>query len=283
MDIQSTTKDLGGFQVRRLLPNHQRRSVGPVVFFDHIGSSTLEKGDGIDVRPHPHIGLATFTYLFSGSLRHRDSLGSVQDILPGDVNWMIAGKGIVHSERSSPEARKKKEELHGIQTWIALPEEDQRCDPDFVHYSKQSLPSWNQNGASLRLIVGELMGLKSPVRSLSPLVYAEIELDAYGHVRLDIEHSELGVYLVEGSLNGDMKNLKPGTLFVLDGQRELNLAATRNSRVMIVGGESLGERKLWWNFVATDDKMIEKAKKEWKDGKFPKIPDETEYIPLPDQ
>jgi hypothetical protein len=283
MQIHGRPTDLGGFQVRRLLPSRQRQAVGPIVFFDHLGPSSLAAGKGIDVRPHPHIGLSTLTYLFDGSLCHRDSLGVVQEILPGDLNWMTAGSGIVHSERSSASARATDERLHGIQIWVALPESEEERAPSFEHYPKKDLPELSRNGSRARVIVGDLMGMSSPVKTLSPMFYAEVEVDSGGFARFNVNCSEVGVYLVEGSLNGDMKDLKPGSLLTLDGHREINLAATSDARVMVFGGESLGRRHIWWNFVSSDEDKIEKAKERWKSGGFDPVPNDNEFIPLPEK
>ncbi len=277
-------KDIGGFTVCRLLPAARCRSVGPFIFFDHIGPALLEPDDGVDVRPHPHIGLATVTYLFEGALLHRDSLGSVQEIRPGDVNWMTAGRGIVHSERTPPALRLTGTALHGLQFWVALPQEHEQCDPAFQHCPAESLPRLDGKGTSLLLIAGEAFGLRSPVQTLSPLFYADLRLKAGAGFVLTVEHAERALYPVAGTVRLDGEVLPPDELVVLAPGRPVRIEADSEARVMLLGGAPLdGPRHMWWNLVATDPALIEQAKRDWAEGRFPLVPGETERIPLPDR
>lgn len=280
--IEPREKDLGGFSVRRVLPSKEARSVGPFVFFDHMGPADFAPGKGIDVRPHPHIGLATITWLFDGQILHRDSLGSVQNIKPGAVNWMTAGRGIVHSERSPGEARAKGERLHGIQAWIALPLAHEDTEPAFEHYPADALPKIKKDGAEITLIAGKAFGLQSEVKTLSPQFYAEVVMEEGAGLDMP-QVPERAVYLVEGELNIGDETLKPATMAVLSQGVKVTLKAAKQSLLMVLGGEPLdGRRHVWWNFVSSSRDKIEAAKDRWQSGGFPEIPGEDEFIPLPD-
>ena len=275
--------DLGGFSVGRLLPHAQRRSVGPFVFFDHIGPAVLGGEQPVAVRPHPHIGLATVTYLWEGAMMHRDSLGSVQEIQPGDVNWMTAGAGIVHSERTPERLRGVDHPFHGLQTWVALPVVHEDVAPAFAHHPKATLPVVEREGVTLRIVAGHAYGARSPVAVLAPTLYVSIDLAPGASIEVTDEHEERALYPVSGALTLDGEALPLNTLAVLEpGGRPL-LRATTASRVMLLGGAPLdGPRFIWWNFVSSSREKIEAAKQRWKDGGFGQVPGETEFIPLPD-
>jgi redox-sensitive bicupin YhaK (pirin superfamily) len=276
-------RDIGGFEVRRVLPSAERHSVGPFVFFDQMGPAELAPGAGIDVRPHPHIGLATVTYLFSGSIVHRDSLGSVQTIEPGAVNWMTAGRGIVHSERSNVELRKRRQKLYGIQIWVALPKQHEETDPDFTHYAAAALPVIEGEGKSIHVIAGSLFGKTSPVKSFSALFYADATLQPGTSLSLDNEHEERAVYLLEGIVEIAGQLFEPGRLLVFSSRDAVTIKATAAARILLLGGEPLdGPRYLWWNFVSSSRERIEQAKAEWKAGRFARVPGDAEFIPLPE-
>ena len=282
--LKPHTRDLGDFTVRRVLPGFPHRMVGPFIFFDHMGPVALPPGKGADVRPHPHIGLATVTYLFEGEIVHRDSLGSVQSIAPGDVNWMTAGRGIVHSERTAPEVRRKGPRLHGIQTWVALPRASELAEPDFHHHPQATLPRLTEAGAELRIIAGTAFGQRSPVAVFSPTLYVAAEMEAGGAIELDAEHEERGVYSVEGEITVAGAPVPPQHLAVLESRESVQVRATTRARVMLLGGARIdGERLIWWNFVASSRERIEEAKQRWREQRFPRIPGETEFIPLPDR
>jgi redox-sensitive bicupin YhaK (pirin superfamily) len=275
--------DLGGFSVGRLLPHAQRRSVGPFVFFDHIGPAVLGGEQPVAVRPHPHIGLATVTYLWEGAMMHRDSLGSVQEIQPGDVNWMTAGAGIVHSERTPERLRGVDHPFHGLQTWVALPVVHEDVAPAFAHHPKATLPVVEREGVTLRIVAGHAYGARSPVAVLAPTLYVSIDLAPGASIEVTDEHEERALYPVSGELTLDGEALPLNTLAVLEpGGRPL-LRATTASRVMLLGGAPLdGPRFIWWNFVSSSREKIEAAKQRWKDDGFGQVPGETEFIPLPD-
>lgn len=273
-------RDLGeGFTVRRALPDAKRRSVGPFVFFDQMGPVRLAPGRGLDVRPHPHIGLATVTYLFEGEILHRDSLGSVQPIRPGEVNWMIAGRGIAHSERTAPELRAAGPVLSGVQTWIALPAEQEECEPAFSHHAQ--LPQWEEGGVTLRVILGDLLGLSSPVPTLSPTLYADIALQATRRFAIPAKHEERGLYVIEGDVRIGSEVARAGEMLVLAPGSDAILEARSAARVLLFGGASVGLRYIWWNFVSSRSDRIVQAAEDWRDGKFVPVPGETEFIPLP--
>lgn len=276
--------DLGGFTVGRVLPNAKCRSVGPFVFFDHIGPAVLGGEQPIAVRPHPHIGLATVTYLWEGSMMHRDSLGSVQEIQPGDVNWMTAGSGIVHSERTPERLRGTDHPFHGLQTWVALPLAHEDMEPSFAHHPKATLPILANAGAELTVVAGHGFGLRSPVQVMSETLYVSIDLAAGATLRIPAEHAERALYPVSGQLQLDGESMPLNTLALLDAGSEPVLRATSQARVMLLGGAPLdGPRFVWWNFVASTRERIEQAKSDWGAGRFAAVPGETEFIPLPDQ
>jgi redox-sensitive bicupin YhaK (pirin superfamily) len=276
-------RDLGGFSVRRLLPSVQARMIGPFIFFDHLGPADFPPGVGMDVRPHPHIGLATVTYLFEGIITHRDSLGSNQEIVPGDVNWMTAGRGIVHSERTPEPARSNGFRMHGIQTWVALPEEHQEIEPSFFHHPASALPVLEANGVKLRVIAGNAFGLDSPVRTLSEVLYAAAEFSQDGELVLPAEHDERAVYLLDGDLTIEGMPLAPQHMAVLESGVNATLRSAQGARVMMLGGAALqGERLVEWNFVSSRRERIEQARLDWREQRFGHVPGETEWIPLPE-
>ncbi|NYE27921.1 hypothetical protein HDE78_000867 [Rhodanobacter sp. K2T2] len=282
--IEGRVHDLGdGFAVRRLLPAQQARHVGPLVFFDHIGPASFAAGKGMDVRPHPHIGLATVTWLFEGAIRHRDSLGSLTDIRPGEVNWMTAGKGIVHSERTPPDERRDGHTLHGIQIWVALPQDDAEVDPEFHHHERDLLPRITRPGVEAILIAGGAYGERSPVKVFAPMFLLEVKLAAGTELALPPEHAERGIYVVEGGMRWGDLDLAATQMAVQAGASAPSLLAHEDSRLMLFGGAPLdGERHLWWNFVASSRERIEQAKAEWAAGRYARVPgDEEEFIPLP--
>jgi redox-sensitive bicupin YhaK (pirin superfamily) len=276
--------DLGdGFVVRRMLPVLLARHVGPFVFYDHMGPAEFAPGKGIDVRPHPHIGLATVTWLFEGSMRHRDSIGSVADITPGAVNWMTSGRGIVHSERTPPDARRDGQRMHGIQVWVALPQADEEVAPEFHHHDASSLPHIQHNGAELVLIAGTAYGQQSPVKVFAPMFFIEARLAAGAELALPPEHAERGVHVVEGAVTWGDVTIAPTQMAVQAGESAPIVRAQAASRVMLFGGAPLdGERHLWWNFVSSSRERIEQAKADWAAQRFDKVVgDEQEFIPLP--
>jgi redox-sensitive bicupin YhaK (pirin superfamily) len=276
-------RDIGGFEVRRLLPSLERRSVGPFVFFDQMGPAELAPGRGIDVRPHPHIGLATVTYLFAGTIVHRDSLGTVQSIEPGAVNWMTAGRGIVHSERSDAELRKRRQKLYGIQIWVALPKQHEETEPDFAHYAAESLPLIEDDGTSVRVIAGSLFQKTSPVKTFSSLFYADAVLQAGVQLSLGADHEERAIYLLEGMVEVGGQLFEPGRLLVFSSGDEILVKADTTARLLLFGGEPLdGPRDVWWNFVSSSRERIEQAKADWKAGRFAPVPGDAEFIPLPE-
>ena len=280
--IVPRVRDLGdGFKVRRALPDARRRSVGPFVFFDQMGPTKLAPGGGLDVRPHPHIGLATVTYLFEGEIMHRDSLGSVQPIRPGEVNWMTAGRGIAHSERSPDELRAAGPGLFGIQTWIALPEADEECAPAFSHH--EGLPQLQESGVTVQLILGDLFGLASPVPTFSPTFYADVALDRERRFAVPAEHEERGLYIVEGGVEVGGSAAQAGELLVLEPGAEVEVRAHERARLMVFGGAPLGHRHVWWNFVSSRAERIHQAADDWKAGRFAAVPGDDEFIPLPDK
>ena len=282
--IEGKAKDLGDFQVRRLLPASDRQRVGPFIFFDHMGPTRFESGQAIDVRPHPHIGLATVTYLFDGVIRHRDSLGFDQEITPGAVNWMTAGRGIVHSERTPDALRTGGSALHGLQVWLALPEETEETEPSFVHHPATEIPEVPSPGARLALVLGTAYGLESPVRTASPTFYVAGELEPGAELSLPEEHAERAVYVVEGEVALGGKALGPGTMVVVREGTSARIQSTSASRVALIGGAPLaGERHMFWNFVSSSRERIEQAKSDWKNGRFAPVPGETEAIPLPER
>ncbi len=282
--IAPRVHDLGGFQVRRAVPSVQARSVGPFVFVDHMGPAVLEPGHGIDVRPHPHIGLATVTFLWAGTIRHRDSLGSVQDIAPGDVNWMTAGRGIAHSERSPNEARDSPRALHGMQTWVALPKANEETTPAFFHHAAHALPRIEQPGVLLRVIAGRGYGLESPVEVYADTFNIAVDLDQDAEIPVDEFHVERALYVLEGDAQLDGTDIPSRHLVLLDRGTRHRLRAKTPLKAMLLGGEPLdGHRHVWWNFVSSSRDRIEQAKLDWIEGRFGSIAGETEFIPLPER
>jgi redox-sensitive bicupin YhaK (pirin superfamily) len=280
--IESREKDIGGFTVRRLLPHAKQRLVGPFIFFDHMGPVQFAPGSGIDVRPHPHINLATVTYLFEGAFMHRDSLGSEQLIEPGAINWMTAGSGIVHSERTPPELRKQSHRAHGLQLWVALPRLHEETPPSFDHYAAPVLPIIHQHGALIRVLAGQAYGRASPVRTHSSLIYLDIVLDQGHSLRLPNEYSERALYIVSGELILDGVKLRQQQMAVLNPVIT-EIQALSTARGVLIGGEPLdGPRYIWWNFVSSRKERIEQAQLDWKSGHFALVPGETDFIPLPE-
>ncbi|MEZ0470503.1 pirin family protein [Luteimonas salinilitoris] len=275
----------GGFIVRRAVPTLQARSIGPFVFVDHMGPAVFEPGTGIDVRPHPHIGLATVTFLWAGTIRHRDSLGSIQDIEPGDVNWMTAGRGIAHSERSPSQVRADAHPAHGMQTWVGLPKAHEETAPAFHHHAAATLPQLQHGGALLRVIAGRAYGEESPVRSFSEILNVAIDLAPDAETRIDAGHRERALYVLEGDAQLDGADIPARHLVVLDPGAPATLRATTPLKAMLFGGEPLdGDRRVWWNFVSSSRERIEQAKEDWRQGRFGRIPgDEEEFIPLPEK
>jgi hypothetical protein len=281
--IVPRARDLGGFEVRRVLPSGQRQMVGPFIFFDQMGPAEFSPGAGIDVRPHPHIGLATVTYLLAGRIVHRDSLGVVQSIEPGDVNWMTAGRGIVHSERSDAELRKRRHKLDGIQIWVALPKAHEETEPDFAHYARASLPLIEGEGKSVRVVAGSLFGKTSPVKTFSSLFYADAVLQAGATFALGATHEERAIYLVEGTVEIGGQLFEAGRLLVFSAGDEIAVKAESAARILLLGGEPPdGPRHIWWNFVSSSRERIEQAKTDWKAQRFPVVPGDAEFIPLPE-
>ena len=284
LELKGRARDLGdGLTVRRLLPSAERRMVGPFIFVDHMGPVRLAPDHGADVRPHPHINLATVTFLFEGELLHRDSLGSAQLIRPGDVNWMTAGRGIVHSERSPHTARKSGPSLHGMQLWVALPKADEETAPTFQHHAASTIPTLDRPGARLRIIAGSAYGETAPVKVLSPLFYVEAQLDSGATLVLPAEHIGRAAYIVSGALSVDGKANQEGVMVVFREDSQASIQALAPSRILLLGGAPLdGERHIWWNFVSSSKERIERAKDAWREGRFSRVPgDETDFIPLP--
>ncbi|WP_323751040.1 pirin family protein [Marinobacter sp.] len=280
--IETRQKDLGGFKVRRVLPTIKRRMVGPWIFFDHMGPAEFPAGDGINVRPHPHINLATVTYLFEGEILHRDSVGSYQPIRPGDVNLMVAGKGITHSERERPEVTQAARRLNGLQLWLALPEADEEIDPAFYHYPDAEIPRVEVDGVPIRVIMGSAYGKTSPVKVYADTLYVEAHLKAGQRIVVP-EAEERAVYVAEGEVAVHDATVPVYSMAVFTDAPGIELTAKRDSRIAIVGGENLGHRYIEWNFVSSRRERIEQAKADWKAQKFPKVAgDEEEFIPLPE-
>ena len=281
--IEGRPRDLGGFSVARLLPSKAMRSVGPFVFFDHMGPATLPAGTGIDVRPHPHIGLATVTYLFEGEIVHRDNLGFVQPIRPGAINWMTAGRGIAHSERTGDELRRTGSRLHGLQLWVALPKAHEDVEPAFVHHAAATLPEFVVDGVRLRVLAGRAFGATSPVQTLSSLFYVEARMPASTTLALPTEPVQRAAFVVAGEVECDGERIAAPRMIVFKREVKATLSATTDVHVMLLGGDPLdGERHLWWNFVSSSTERIEQAKRDWAEDRFAPIPGETERIPLPD-
>ena len=275
-----------GFPVRRVLPAARRRAVGPFVFLDHFGPMTVPPGgSGMEVRPHPHIGLATVTYLYEGGILHRDSLGYVQAIRPGDVNWMTAGSGIVHSERTEPEMRRSGFRMHGVQTWVALPKSHEETAPSFEHVPAARLPTWEEDGVACRLVVGRYAGRIAPTTHYAPIFYVAAELPPAAPLSVATDPVERAIYVAEGSLSVGDRLLGVGDLAVLaTGTPARGIAGAGGAKLMLLGGAPLdGPRHMWWNFVSSSAERIERARADWRDGRFGRVPGETEFIPLPDR
>ena len=282
--IEARQRDVGGFFVRRALPTMQRKMVGPFIFYDHLCRVDFAPGQGLDVRPHPHIALATVTYLFEGSFLHRDSLGFAQAILPGEVNWMIAGRGITHSERTPPELRASGGPLHGIQCWVALPLEHEEIEPSFEHHGRDQVPRLTRSGVELSIIAGTAYGERSPVNVLSPTLYVHARMAAGSSLSVDAEHAERAVYVASGSVKLGDGVFGEGTLLVLPRSADAVLSSEQGADAMLLGGAPLaGERHIYWNFVSSSQQRLERAKEDWREGRFGKVPgDEQEFIPLPE-
>jgi len=283
--IVPRTSDLGdGFEVRRVLPSEERRTVGPFVFFDQMGPTVLRVGAGLDVRPHPHIGLATVTYLLDGEILHRDSLGTVQPIRPGEVNWMTAGRGIVHSERTPPELRTAGTRLFGIQTWIGLPKDREEVEPAFVHHAESALPMLEGDGKHVRVIAGEFQGARSPLAVFSETLYADAALAAGARLEVPPDYRERAIYIAEGRIAIAGDPFEAGRMLVFSPGAAILVDAIGQARFLLLGGEPLdGPRHLWWNFVSSSVERIDQAKADWREGRFPEVPDESEFIPLPEE
>ena len=281
--IEQRRRDLGGFEVGRVLPSAQRRMVGPFVFFDHMGPTHFARGipRSVDVRPHPHIGLSTVTYLFDGEIMHRDSVASEQAVLPGEVNWMTAGRGITHSERFE-RARAEGGNLHGIQAWVALPKDQEEAAPAFDHHAATELPTYEEGGLWARLIAGEAYGARAPVRTSSPLFYAHWRLDAGARGQIPAEYPERAAYIASGSIEVDGRRFGVGQMLMFAAGQPVLVLARESAVVMLLGGEPIGERFVEWNFVSSSKDRIEQAKADWRAGRM-KLPDldNQEFIPLP--
>jgi redox-sensitive bicupin YhaK (pirin superfamily) len=279
--IVPRTSDIGGFSVRRALPSARRRMVGPFIFLDHMGPAEFRAGQGIDVRPHPHIGLSTVTYLFEGEIVHRDSIGSVVPIRPGAVNWMTAGRGIAHSERTASEHRVAGEPLHGLQCWVALSQNDEESAPGFAHHDE--LPIERAEGKTIRVIAGKVYGLTSPVTTTWETVFADITLESGAKLPIDAETEERALYLVAGEIDIAGDRFSAGRLLILRPGDRITLSATAPSRLALLGGATMdGPRHIWWNFVSSRKDRIEQAKADWKSGRFEPVPGDVERIPLPE-
>jgi redox-sensitive bicupin YhaK (pirin superfamily) len=282
--IPPRRRDLGGFDVARLLPIAQRRMVGPFIFLDQMGPTRFTPGQGIDVRPHPHIGLSTVTYLFSGAIQHKDSLGYRQVILPGDVNWMTAGRGIAHSERTPPAERHAGASLYGLQSWVALPRDREEMEPSFRHYGVEQLPQFTLDGAQVSLIAGSWHGATSPVEIFSDLFYTIVDLPVGTCLRLPADYPERAVHLLSGRITLAGREIAESKMLVLQPGREILIQALAPTRLLALGGATMdGPRHIWWNFVSSSRDRIEQAKQDWQQDRFPHVIDETERLPLPPQ
>ena len=282
--LRPHVRDLGGFAVRRVLPAHTHRTVGPFIFFDHFGPVDFPPGEGIDVRPHPHIGLATVTYLFDGAMLHRDSLGSVQRIAPGDVNWMTAGRGIVHSERSAPEDRAAGMRMHGLQTWVVLPRDQEDVAPSFTHVPGAQLPHIDAGGVAITVVAGHAFGARAPTPTHSGTLYAAVEMPAGTTLAVSREHEEQAVYVLAGVVDVDGTLVPEATMAVVETDGAMRIHARTAAKVMLVGGARPdGERFIWWNFVASSRERIEASKATWLAQGFGSVPGDTEFIPLPER
>lgn len=280
--IQARDKDLGGFSVRRVLPTAKRKMVGPWIFFDHMGPARFSAGQGINVRPHPHINLATVTYLFQGEILHRDSVGSVQAIRPGDINLMVAGSGIVHSERERPQVRSVDHTLHGLQLWLALPEDHEETSPAFYHYPSTEIPAVTVNGVKVRVMMGKAFGVESPVKTFAQTLYVEAHLQAGQQLALP-DAQERAVYVASGNLKAQTTTIAEHAMAVFSSGSGIVLKALTDARIAIIGGQTMTPRFIEWNFVSSRKERIEQAKADWQQQRFPAIPDDNlEFIPLPE-
>jgi redox-sensitive bicupin YhaK (pirin superfamily) len=281
--VDGRRRNVGSFEVRRVLPSRAFRLVGPFIFLDHMGPLALPPGEGIDVWPHPHIGLATVTYLLDGELIHRDSLGSQQSIQPGAINWMTAGRGIVHSERSGPEARRSESNFHGLQLWVALPTADEEIAPAFHHYAAESLPSIHRDGSTIRVLIGSAYGTESPVHTLSPVFFIDVVMPAGGALEIPDLYAERAAYVVDGAVTADAERVAAGKMLVVTTGTNPVLRAESDTRLVLLGGAPTdGPRHIWWNFVSSSPERIDQAKRDWKEHRFPLVPgDETDFTPLP--
>ncbi len=281
--IRPKPRDLGEFTVRRTLPDRSRQRVGPFIFFDHMGPADFEPGTGVNVRQHPHIGLATVTYLFDGEILHRDSLGYVQPIRPGEVNWMTAGRGIVHSEKVRDEVLANGQHLHGLQIWVALPEDKEEIEPRFEHYGADDIPRLEIDGVKASVIIGSAYGGTSPVRTESETLYVALEMPAGTRISLPTAE-DLALYVVDGDVELAGERAGEGTMLILDDDRTGEVVAHSDSRAMLLGGDRLdGERLIWWNFVSSSSERMEQAKRDWQEDRFTRVEGEDDFIPLPDK
>lgn len=283
LSIAPRPRDLGGFSVRRALPDDRRQMVGPFIFYDHFGPVQFSPGQGMDVRPHPHIGLATVTYLFDGRILHRDSLENVQEIAPGAMNLMTAGRGIVHSERTPPEPRAAGQRMLGVQSWLALPLEHEETEPSFQHFGADVLPVLEDRGVFARVIAGAALGARSPVQTLSEWFYVELRLAAGAMAPLDAEYEQRALYLVDGVIEIAGERFDEPQLLVFSPGAAVSIHALSDARMMLLGGAPLdGRRFVWWNLVSSRKDRIEQAKRDWREGRFPSVPGDAEFIPLPE-
>jgi redox-sensitive bicupin YhaK (pirin superfamily) len=282
--VESRRRDLGdGVEVQRVLPWGGGRMVGPFIFLDQMGPVVFAPGKGIDVRPHPHIGLATVTYLYEGEILHRDSLGCVQPIRPGEVNWMTAGRGIAHSERTAPDVRAAGHRLWGLQSWVALPDGREEDAPSFLHFGSDALPAMERDGVALRLIAGAAFGATSPVPALSPMFYADASMRIRSQLALPADYEERAAFIVQGALEVDEEVFNAGTLLIFAPGAKADITAFGNSRIALLGGAPVGERHIWWNFVSSSQARLDQARADWKQGRFARVPGDDEFIPLPER
>ncbi len=280
--IEPNTKDIGDFEVRRLLPSAVQRSVGPFVFWDHFGPVTLPAGRNMDVRPHPHIGLATVTWLFEGAIVHRDSLGCVQNITPGAVNWMTAGHGIVHSERTPKDRRGQANPLHGLQIWLGLPDQHEEAEPEFHHHPAGTLPTVERDGVLFDLIAGSALNIESPVRVYSPLCYLTAQLRPGQGFDWPRQYPEQAIYVVEGSIEIEGSAVPGQRMAVFPDQNSVRVQSVNGARIAVLAGEPIGKRYVWWNFVSSSRDRIRAAAEKWAAGGFNRVAGDDEFIPLPD-
>lgn len=280
--LQTKERPLDSFSVRRFLPHPQCRKVGPFVFFDHMGPAEFKPGQGMDVRPHPHIGLATVTYLFEGEMLHRDSLGYVQNIIPGAVNWMIAGKGIVHSERTGDTARASGQRMHGLQVWVALPDTHEETEAGFSHHGSDELPIIRQGEVKMTLIAGQAYSQQSPVKVFSPMFYLDVQMPAGANIQMPDEYAERAIHLISGEIEIGGRKIDPYNMAICREGEQVKITALHPSRLVLFGGAAMTNRFLWWNFVSSSKERIEQAKLDWKENRFGRVPGESEFIPLPE-